>query len=99
MEPPVIAAVLARDEIVSSHHLPHLSSREQEVLLLQFYGFEAPEIAGMLGTAGNTVRNQVHQARMSVVPPGLALTRANAALWTGAHRACCMATIFVMLTI
>jgi FixJ family two-component response regulator len=99
VEPPVIAAVLARDEIVSSHHIPNLSSREQEVLLLQFYGFEATEIAEMLGTAENTVKNQVHQARSSVVPPALPRTRANAALWTGAHRACCMATAFAMLTI
>ena len=99
MESLVVDAVLARDELVSARHIPHLSSREQEVLLLQYYGFEANEIAELLGTAENTVKNQLHQARTSVVPPELAVTRANAALWTGAHRDCCMATIFAMLTI
>lgn len=99
MESLVVDAVLARSEIVSSHHISHLSSREQEVLLLQYYGFESTEIAEMLGTAENTVKNQIHQARSSVVPPELPPTRANAALWTGEHRACCMATPFALLTI
>lgn len=89
--------LISRREVVRLHHAEKLSLRQRQVLLLEFFGLEINEMASLLGTSVQTVKNHAHAARSAVVPPELPLTRANATLWTGLHAMCCMATDFAML--
>ena len=89
----VIDAVRARRAAVGRHHFS-LTARGQDVLVLEALGFEAIEIARMLGTSANTVRHQIHRARADAVPPQLAPTRANSTLSVLLHMHCCTATAF-----
>lgn len=97
MQLTIVEAIRARDGIIAAHHRPNLSHRSEEVLVLQYFGFELQEIASLLGTSENTVKNQLHQARASVVPPQLPPTRGNATFWALSHRRCCLATPFAIL--
>ncbi len=99
MEPAVIRAIEERRGLFEQDHRPDLPARQREVLLLEYSGFEGDEIASLFGTSKQTVKNQLHQARMAVVPPSLPATRANATFWTGVHWGCCMATAFAMLEV
>lgn len=99
MEPAVIRAIEERRGLFEQDHRPDLPARQREVLILEYFGFEADQIAKLFRTSKQTVKNQLHQARLAVSPPGLPATRANASLWTGIHRSCCMASTFAMLEV
>lgn len=86
-----------RRSAIEDHHVYDLPRRQREVLLLEAFGLELSEIAGVFGTSHQTVKNQASTARATVVPPPLPTTRANAT-WTILHRSCCMATASVILS-
>jgi hypothetical protein len=99
VETAVVRAILDRRGLFIQDHRPDLPARQREVLLLEYFGFEADEMANLFGTSMQTVKNQLHQARAAVVPARLPPTRANASVWTDIHRICCMATAFAMLEV
>lgn len=91
-----VAQAKMRLSVISGHHRS-LSTRVQDVLLLEALGFEPREIAAMLGTSEHTVRHQASKARAEVVPARLSATRANASVWVACHQTCCMASAIAAL--
>lgn len=59
--------LISRREVVRLHHAEKLSLRQRQVLLLEFFGLEINEMASLLGTSVQTVKNHAHVARSAVV--------------------------------
>lgn len=97
MEAEALRAIEERVAVLADNHCPDIPSRQREVLILEYFGFELEEIAAFLGTARSTVKNQLSQARYRVIPSLYTPNRALTALWTELHRPCCFASDFALL--
>jgi DNA-binding NarL/FixJ family response regulator len=99
MHQAIFDEVTRRVSALAKHHVDTLTRREQDVLFLEYHGFEVHELATLLGTSPHTVKNQLRSAHAAVAPEPLPASRAVAVVWVREHKACCMAGLFALLTL